>query len=228
MAKTKTSTKTKSGRRPAAKGASRKAKASSSKSASRRGSSAGSRAVTVDRRRGSRRSEEKQETAAAGSAAAPVKLERRKKVNRRRQIDPTTCERDYSEDEIQFMNALDDYKRRSGRMFPTCSEVLEVVRSLGYVRTPSSEHALAYTVSGQAAEELRGDFRARVANCPALGRHDRITRRGRVDLRSQESQFSLTPDSRILAPTLALHRSDCGALRRRRPPVLCRTRRAAR
>jgi len=58
--------------------------------------------------------------------------ERRAKVNRRRQIDPTTCERDYSPDEIEFMGALDDYKRRSGRMFPTCSEILEVIRALGY------------------------------------------------------------------------------------------------
>ena len=30
------------------------------------------------------------------------------------------------------MNALDDYKRRSGRMFPTCSEILEVFLALGY------------------------------------------------------------------------------------------------
>ena len=29
---------------------------------------------------------------------------------------------------------MDDYKRKSGRMFPTCSEVLEVVRDLGYFR----------------------------------------------------------------------------------------------
>lgn len=68
------------------------------------------------------------------SSVPAVKLERRQKVNRRRQIDPTTCERDYTDDEVEFMNALDDYKRKSGRMFPTCSEVLEVVRSLGYVR----------------------------------------------------------------------------------------------
>ena len=27
---------------------------------------------------------------------------------------------------------MDDYKRRSGRMFPTWSEVLEVIRDLGY------------------------------------------------------------------------------------------------
>jgi hypothetical protein len=57
---------------------------------------------------------------------------RREKVARRRQIDPTTCERDYTNEEIEFMHALDRYKRASGRMFPTCSELLEVIRSLGY------------------------------------------------------------------------------------------------
>ncbi len=57
---------------------------------------------------------------------------RRVKVNRRRQIDPTTCERDYTDEEVEFMHALDAYKRTSGRMFPTCSEVLEVLRNLGY------------------------------------------------------------------------------------------------
>lgn len=60
-------------------------------------------------------------------------VERRKaKVERRRQIDPTTCERDYNGEEILFMKAMDDYKRRSGRQFPTWSEVLEVLRDLGY------------------------------------------------------------------------------------------------
>lgn len=62
------------------------------------------------------------------------KLQRREKVSRRRQIDPTTCEREYTDEEIEFMHALDRYKRASGRMFPTCSEVLEVIRSLGYQR----------------------------------------------------------------------------------------------
>ena len=62
------------------------------------------------------------------------KLQRREKVNRRRQIDPTTCERDYTDEEIEFMHAMDRYKRASGRMFPTCSEVLEVLRNLGYRR----------------------------------------------------------------------------------------------
>lgn len=65
-------------------------------------------------------------------------LQRRKKVNRRRQIDPTTCERDYTTDEVEFMQALDEYKRKNGRMFPTCSEILEVVRDIGYSRQPTS------------------------------------------------------------------------------------------
>ncbi|MEX2114830.1 MAG: hypothetical protein WD845_16675 [Pirellulales bacterium] len=70
-------------------------------------------------------------------AASAVAMERRlgprrEKVARRRQIDPTTCERDYTDAEVEFMHALDQYKRTSGRMFPTCSEILEVIRGLGY------------------------------------------------------------------------------------------------
>ena len=80
----------------------------------------------IDRRGGDRRKK---------SVGPPVGIERRReKVERRRQIDPTTCERDYSNDEIEFMKAMDDYKRRSGRQFPTWSEVLEVIRSMGYRR----------------------------------------------------------------------------------------------
>ena len=66
-----------------------------------------------------------------GRRKANVKppVERRK---RRRQIDPTTCERDYTDQEIEFMQAMDDYKQQSGRMFPTCSEILEVLTKIGY------------------------------------------------------------------------------------------------
>ena len=71
----------------------------------------------------------------------PVATDRRRAANaakarqsseRRRLIDPTTCERDYSEDEAEFMKAMDRYKRENRRPFPTWSEVLEVMRSLGY------------------------------------------------------------------------------------------------
>lgn len=60
----------------------------------------------------------------------------RSRTARRRRIDPATCERDYREDEVEFMRAVERYKQRTGRLFPTCSELLEVVRSLGY-RPPS-------------------------------------------------------------------------------------------
>lgn len=96
---------------------------------------AGSEIVTVDRRSKNRRVKE----AGEAEVKALVAAERRKdKVQRRRQIDPTTCERDYSNDEVEFMKALEQYKRTSGRMFPTCSEILEVIRSLGYVKNSTT------------------------------------------------------------------------------------------
>jgi hypothetical protein len=58
--------------------------------------------------------------------------DRRNQGERRRQVDPTTCERDYNDDEIIFMKAMDQYKRQNRRPFPTWSEVLEVLYSLGY------------------------------------------------------------------------------------------------
>lgn len=76
---------------------------------------------------------------AASNSPAPVDTTRTprpsQKVPRRRQIDPTTCEREYTADELEFMRAMDDYKRKSGRPFPTWSEVLEVVRGMGYHRS---------------------------------------------------------------------------------------------
>jgi hypothetical protein len=51
---------------------------------------------------------------------------------RRRFVDPTTCEKDYFEAEMELMRAMQRYHQTSGRMFPTWSEVLEVLKSLGY------------------------------------------------------------------------------------------------
>lgn len=93
--------------------------------------------ATVSRRRTERRknAEKRKPEAVADFVGEEHRIgERRVKVERRRMVDPTTCERDYSADEIEFMKAMDDYKRKSGRMFPTWSEVLEVVRGLGYQR----------------------------------------------------------------------------------------------
>jgi hypothetical protein len=121
---------------PHAKQSAPKQRTSTSPRSASKAANAGSELVTIDRRRGDRGPE-----AAADAEGAP-KLERRAKVQRRRQIDPTTCERDYSGDEVEFMNAMDEYKRKNGRMFPTCSEVLEVIRSLGYVKLSPAGRAM--------------------------------------------------------------------------------------
>ena len=106
---------------------------------------ASSAIATIDNRKGVDRriGERRKETVAVASERRVG--QRREKVNRRRQIDPTTCERDYTDAEVEFMHALDQYKRTSGRMFPTCSEVLEVLISLGYEKNPASSGALSGT-----------------------------------------------------------------------------------
>ena len=100
--------------------------------------------LCVNRRIGDRRTAERRRNDAPD---AHVGEERRKssrrKVERRRQIDPTTCERDYTDPEIEFMKAMDEYKRKSGRQFPTWSEVLEVIKCLGYRQVAEPEEILA-------------------------------------------------------------------------------------
>src|SRR4051794_37960714 len=58
---------------------------------------------------------------------------------RRRFVDPATCDRDYSRVEMEFMQAMQAYKVSSGRMFPTWSEVLEVLKALGYEKPPVAD-----------------------------------------------------------------------------------------
>ncbi len=92
--------------------------------------------VVTDRRNGDRRQANDRR-----KRSIPVAMERRggqerrEKGERRRQVDPTTCEKDYNDEEILFMKAMDQYKRSNRRPFPTWSEVLEVLRSLGYRKT---------------------------------------------------------------------------------------------
>ena len=89
----------------------------------------------------------------------PVAMERRSgkdrrdKGERRRQIDPTTCERDYTDEEIQFMKSMDQYKRDNRRPFPTWSEVLEVLTALGY-RKVAEPTALPGLPSSAVAEKV--------------------------------------------------------------------------
>lgn len=88
--------------------------------------------VVTDRRNKDRRVGDRRQRSIPVALERRTGKERRQQGERRRQIDPTTCERDYSDDEILFMKAMDQYKRDNRRPFPTWSEVLEVLSALGY------------------------------------------------------------------------------------------------
>lgn len=104
--------------------------------------SAGTEVKVAERRKTDRR-----------KRALPIAKERRQddrrqqQGERRRQVDPTTCERDYTDDEIAFMKAMDQYKRDNRRPFPTWSEVLEVLRALGYRKVAEPTALPGYSAS---------------------------------------------------------------------------------
>ena len=64
----------------------------------------------------------------------PAPAERRAKKERRRRIDPTTFEKQYTDDELEFMKAMQRFKELSGKTFPTHGDVLKVAVMLGYRR----------------------------------------------------------------------------------------------
>lgn len=66
------------------------------------------------------------EASAAGRHAATAPRAKR------RGVDPVTTDRDYTADQVEFMTAMDHYRRTAARPFPTWSEALEVLVGLGY------------------------------------------------------------------------------------------------
>src|ERR1700752_4062329 len=88
--------------------------------------------VVTDRRSGDRRGTDRRKRNIPVAVERRSGKDRRQQGERRRQVDPTTCERDYNDDEIIFMKAMDQYKRANRRPFPTWSEGLEVLHALGY------------------------------------------------------------------------------------------------
>ena len=48
-----------------------------------------------------------------------------------------TSEKTFEPDETEFLIAMDSFKRRTGKQFPTLCDTLDVIRSLGYSRQSS-------------------------------------------------------------------------------------------
>ena len=60
-------------------------------------------------------------------------LDRRRGPGRRLTIDRKSAEEgQMSQEQFEFLMAIDEYKQRNSRPFPTWTEVLEVVKALGY------------------------------------------------------------------------------------------------
>ncbi len=84
------------------------------------------------------------------SSAVPERpRERREKTERRRRIDPTTFEKQYTDDELEFMNAIQRFKELSGKTFPSYGEVLRVAVALGYRRAVFDLDTLPTEDSGE-------------------------------------------------------------------------------
>jgi len=106
-----------------------------------------------DRRRGLDRRRKRTVRAGDASEVPPPRItkEQRVKKERRRRIDPTTFEKQYTDDELEFMNAMQQFKVQSCKSFPSHGEVLQVAFSLGYRKVvPGRDSDAAAEVSDRA------------------------------------------------------------------------------
>ncbi len=47
---------------------------------------------------------------------------------------PLTAEFEYTDEELAFLKAVDAWKKKTGKSFPTCVDFLSIAKSLGYQR----------------------------------------------------------------------------------------------
>lgn len=98
-----------------------------------------------------RTGEERREPNSEGDEVSILPIpnpERRQRKDRRRRIDPTTFEKQYSHAEMEFMTAMQRYKVQSGKQFPTHGEVLKVALELGYRKSDSGNNGDSRDTNG--------------------------------------------------------------------------------
>ena len=49
-----------------------------------------------------------------------------------KKIDPTTSQKEYTNEQVVFMKAVELYQKKTNRKFLTTTEYLDIVKSLGY------------------------------------------------------------------------------------------------
>lgn len=81
------------------------------------------------------------------SEEAPTNLERRRGPGRRRTDFLRAAEEgEMTQEQFMFVMAIDTFKRVNNKTFPTWTDVLEIIRKLGYRKTMSSELSLGNRV----------------------------------------------------------------------------------
>lgn len=77
---------------------------------------------------------------ASGRASGSATRTTSRSAKRRSPKPDTTVEEQQREwERTEFLRAMDKYKRKTGKTFPSWSEVLEVLRSLGWIHPKSME-----------------------------------------------------------------------------------------
>lgn len=119
--KTKRSTKKASAKKKSTPRAQASKKATSKAATTKKKANGAAKKKAVAKKAGSKKTSSKKAPSKSGGAKTSAKKPIRK--------GPTT---EVTPDVLEFINALDDYKKDKNRPFPTWSEVLEVVKGLGY------------------------------------------------------------------------------------------------
>ena len=87
----------------------------------------------VERRRAGRRSTDNIESGEIAVGDRRSGFDRRRGPGRRRSEDRRTAEEgEMNEDQLEFILAINEYKKVNRRPFPTWTEVLDIAKALGY------------------------------------------------------------------------------------------------
>jgi len=78
-------------------------------------------------------------------------LDRQRGPGRRRSDERKSAEEgQMSDEQFEFIMAIDEYKRANSRPFPTWTEVLDVIKALGYRRVAEPQALAAHGAAGNA------------------------------------------------------------------------------
>ncbi|MHC4114694.1 MAG: hypothetical protein ACYSSL_05170 [Planctomycetota bacterium] len=70
-----------------------------------------------------------------------LEMNRHRGPGRRRSDERKAAEEgEMSDEQFEFLMAIDEYKRKNARPFPTWTEVLEVITALGYRKVAEPQH----------------------------------------------------------------------------------------